>query len=114
MLPSLLFTDPPQKTNLTMKQVVKENEFFSITCTVVSSPQAELTLSRSSLTNPERDIILLQKIQANFLSFNLKASVSDGGVYNCSAKNSEGQSSSNNHLKVLCKKNYLHLLYLVQ
>ncbi|KAK3560888.1 hypothetical protein QTP86_022881 [Hemibagrus guttatus] len=91
----------PKKPNLAMKQVVKENEIFSITCTVESSPQAELILSRSSLTNSGKDKILLKNFQANFLNLTLKASVSDAGVYTCSAKNSEGENSSDDHLKVL-------------
>ncbi|XP_058269937.1 B-cell receptor CD22 [Hemibagrus wyckioides] len=91
---------PPKKTNLTMKQVVKENELFSVTCTVESSPQAELTLSRATLTNPEKDKII-KKFQANFFNFTWKVSMYDAGVYTCTAENSEGQSSSKNRLEVL-------------
>ncbi|GAA6112098.1 B-cell receptor CD22 isoform X1, partial [Tachysurus ichikawai] len=93
---------PPKKPNLTMKQVVKENEFYSITCSVISSPQANLMLSRSSLTNPENGIIILRTtIESNLLNFTSKASMEHAGVYNCSAKNSEGQNSANQYLKVL-------------
>ncbi|XP_027003864.2 B-cell receptor CD22-like isoform X2 [Tachysurus fulvidraco] len=91
---------PPKKPNLTMKQVVKENEFYSITCSVESSPQANLMLSKSSLTNPGNGRII-QTSQSNFLDFTSKASMEHAGVYNCSAKNSAGQNSANQYLEVL-------------
>lgn len=103
MSPSLLFTDPPTKPNLTMEQVVKEGQWYTITCTVESSPQAELTLTRYSLTNPEKQGITLNMVQSNTLSFTAIASHVDAGSYTCIAKNREGENSSKNQLKVLCK-----------
>ncbi|KAF4086288.1 hypothetical protein AMELA_G00104200 [Ameiurus melas] len=92
---------PPKTPNLTMKEVVKEGELYTITCTVESSPQATLTLSRSSLTNPEKDIITLKEIQSNILKFAANATVSDAGMYTCEAENTEGKKFSKNQLKVL-------------
>ncbi|XP_047676773.1 B-cell receptor CD22 isoform X2 [Tachysurus fulvidraco] len=97
---NVLVLYPPKKPNLTMKQVVKENEFYSITCSVESSPQAKLMLSRSSLTNPENGRII-KTVEINFLNFTSKALMEHAGVYNCSAKNSEGQNSANQYLEVL-------------
>ncbi|XP_060743821.1 sialoadhesin [Tachysurus vachellii] len=99
---NVLVLYPPKKPNLTMKQVVKENEFYSVTCSVESSPQGNLMLSRSSLTNPENGrTILHTTFASNFLNFTSKASMEHAGVYTCSAKNSEGQNSTNQYLKVL-------------
>ncbi|XP_017346095.1 B-cell receptor CD22 isoform X6 [Ictalurus punctatus] len=92
---------PPKTPNLTMKEVVKEEELYTITCTVESSPQATLTLSRSSLTNPEKDIITVQYVQSNILKFAANATVSDAGMYTCEAENTEGKTFSKNQLKVL-------------
>ncbi|XP_053543548.1 sialoadhesin isoform X1 [Ictalurus punctatus] len=92
---------PPKTPNLTMKEVVKEEELYTITCTVESSPQANLTLSRSSLTNPEKDIITVQYVQSNILKFAANATVSDAGMYTCEAENTEGKNFSKNQLKVL-------------
>ncbi|XP_053503681.1 hemicentin-2-like [Ictalurus furcatus] len=92
---------PPKTPNLTMKEVVKEEELYTITCTVESSPQATLTLSRSSLTNPEKDIITVQYVQSNTLKFAANATVSDAGMYTCKAENTEGKNFSKNQLKVL-------------
>ncbi|KAF4086290.1 hypothetical protein AMELA_G00104250, partial [Ameiurus melas] len=92
---------PPKTPNLTMKEVVKEGELYTITCTVESSPQATLTLSRSSLTNPEKDIITVNEIQSNILKFAANATVSDAGMYTCEAENTEGKNFSKNQLKVL-------------
>lgn len=86
-----------------MKEVVNENELYIITCTVESSPQATLTLSRSSLTNPEKDGVFLKMVSSNILNFTAQASVSDAGKYTCTAKNSEGENSSEHQLKVLRK-----------
>ncbi|KAF4086289.1 hypothetical protein AMELA_G00104240, partial [Ameiurus melas] len=91
----------PKTPNMTMNEVVKEGELYTITCTVESSPQATLTLSRSSLTNPEKDIITLKEIQSNILKFAANATVSDAGMYTCEAENTEGKNFSKNQLKVL-------------
>lgn len=103
MSPSLLFTDPPTKPNLTMKEVVKEAESYTITCTVESSPQAELTLTRSFLTNAEKQEIELKTVQNNYLSFTANASDADAGLYTCKAHNTEGENYSENNLTVWCK-----------
>ncbi|MCJ8740264.1 hypothetical protein PDJAM_G00056900 [Pangasius djambal] len=91
----------PKKLNLTMQQVVKEAEWYTITCTVESSPPSVLTLYRSSLTNPEKDRETIKTVKSNLLRLTTKASVSDAGVYTCTAKNTEGDDSSQHQLKVL-------------
>ncbi|XP_026790849.3 B-cell receptor CD22 isoform X2 [Pangasianodon hypophthalmus] len=91
----------PKKLNLTMKQVVKEAESYTITCSVESSPRSVLTLCRSSLTNPEKDKETLKTVHSNFLSLTAKATMSDAGVYTCTAKNTEGEDSLQHQLKVL-------------
>ncbi|KAI5099124.1 B-cell receptor CD22 precursor, partial [Silurus meridionalis] len=97
---SVLVLYPPKKPNLTMKQVVNETESYSITCTVESSPQASLTLSISSLSNPKTNRILHTTFQSNFLTFSATAKVSDAGEYTCIAKNTQGENSSENRLIV--------------
>lgn len=99
----MLFTDAPKEPNLSIKEFVKEKELYTITCTVESSPMPTLTLSRSSLTNLEKEKVIVKVVISHILKFNHTASVSDAGVYTCTAENSEGGNYTQKKLTVWCK-----------
>lgn len=85
-----------------MKEVVEENEVYTISCTVESSPEATLTLNVYP-KNQKNDRVIETTVRSNVLSFTTNASVSDAGRYTCAAKNSEGENYSAKQLTVLCK-----------
>ncbi|XP_062873413.1 LOW QUALITY PROTEIN: B-cell receptor CD22 [Trichomycterus rosablanca] len=92
---------PPRQLNLNIKPVVKESEKLTIQCTVKSSPQSTLTLRRTSVMEPQGNLILSSSQTSNILTFSFNVSESDSGIYTCTAKNTEGQNYTKQDLKVL-------------
>ncbi|KAL7849082.1 hypothetical protein SRHO_G00207050 [Serrasalmus rhombeus] len=92
---------PPRQLNLSMAPVVRETEVLNIYCTVESYPEAKITLSRTSLTNPSIKTEMVVSKSSNKLTFSGNVSDSYAGEYTCTAENTEGKNYTRQQLTVL-------------
>ncbi|KAL6471389.1 hypothetical protein MHYP_G00200390 [Metynnis hypsauchen] len=92
---------PPRQLKLSMADVVRETEVLNIYCTVESYPEAKITLSRTSSTNPHIEEVVVESESSNKLTFSGNVSDSYAGEYTCIAENSEGKNYTKQQLKVL-------------
>ncbi|KAK1786449.1 hypothetical protein P4O66_018138 [Electrophorus voltai] len=96
----------PKLPKLTMAKVLNEYELLTVSCTVESSPVANITLN---LTNPGNKPVELVRNQSNTLKFFVNASKSTAGQYTCTAQNTEGENSITEQLKVLYAPKNVHV-----
>ncbi|XP_066515647.1 B-cell receptor CD22 isoform X2 [Hoplias malabaricus] len=97
----VLILYPPRQLTLNMPSVLRETEKFTITCSAESYPVAEITLSRTSLTNTKPKTVNMEKVGLSTLTLSYNVSESHAGEYTCTAENSEGKNYTKQQLKVL-------------
>nr|XP_033496826.1 B-cell receptor CD22 [Epinephelus lanceolatus] len=88
---------PPTIPNLSMDTEVKEGQLITITCTVESFPLSELTLTRTSSSNPQRPQVFVTQpdhLHPNTLNHTFNVTSTHTGSYVCEAKSSEGSKKS--------------------
>ncbi|XP_049439893.1 B-cell receptor CD22 [Epinephelus fuscoguttatus] len=88
---------PPTIPNLSMDTEVKEGQLITITCTVESFPLSELTLTRTSSSNPQRPEVFVTQLDdshPNTLNHTFNVTSAHTGSYVCEAKSSEGLNRS--------------------
>ncbi|XP_047196704.1 B-cell receptor CD22 [Hippoglossus stenolepis] len=87
---------PPTEPILSMRSEVTEGQTITVTCTVESFPQSNLTLMRIDTNNQSLKITgnNLNSRPINSLSHKFTVTSADAGWYVCRAQNSEGSKDS--------------------
>lgn len=88
-----------------MNSEATEGELITISCTVESFPQSQLTLARALTlsSSPEWFFQSTRNQQLNKLRYEVKATAAHAGFYTCTASNAEGLQKTQQKLVVKCK-----------